>query len=61
MTYEAAVSELENILQELQEGQVSMDALNEKVARAEALIAWCRQRLRNVEAQLDQLDNTNNK
>ncbi len=60
MTYETAVSELENILQELQEGQVSIDALNEKVARAEVLIAWCKDKLRSTASQLEQLDHTNN-
>jgi exodeoxyribonuclease VII small subunit len=44
-TYTAASDELEQILQELESGDVDLDALAEKVERAAALLAICRQRL----------------
>ncbi len=55
MTYESALEELENILRSLQEGQVDIDSLHAKVERAEALLVWCKQRLRSVEGQLNNL------
>lgn len=55
MTYETALEELENILQSLQESHVDIDSLHGKVERADALLIWCRQRLRTVEEQLRHL------
>ncbi len=44
-SYAAASAELEQILQQLEHGDVDLDALAEKVERAAALLATCRQRL----------------
>ena len=56
MKYETALTELDEILKALREGQIPIDELDQRVKRAEELIHWCRERLRNVEAQLDQLE-----
>ncbi len=54
-TYEKAVSELQQIIDELQNEVVSMDDLSAKVKRAAELIAWCRQKLRDTSAEIDRL------
>ena len=43
--YGAASAELERILRDLEAGDVDLDVLAEKVERAAALLATCRQRL----------------
>jgi len=53
MTYREAYAELETILTELQEQPADVDALAAKVARAETLLRWCRDRLQGVENQLE--------
>lgn len=60
MTYEQALIELEELLGQLREGTTDIDGLEKKVARAAELIAWCRTRLRTVEGQLGDLDQTEN-
>lgn len=58
MTYAEAVAELETILAQLQEVPSDIDQLHARVARAEQLIAACRNQLRGVEEGLQQLRNT---
>ncbi|MFY9342067.1 MAG: exodeoxyribonuclease VII small subunit [Planctomycetota bacterium] len=43
--YAAASSELEQILQEIESGQIDLDVLADKVERAAALLAFCRAKL----------------
>lgn len=59
MTYEAAFQELQQILAELQEGAVSIDQLAQKVVRADELVQFCRERLRQTEATIQQLQSSN--
>jgi exodeoxyribonuclease VII small subunit len=59
MTYEAAFQELQQILAELQEGTVSIDQLAQKVERADELVQFCRERLRQTEATIQQLHSPN--
>ena len=58
MTYADAVAELEYILQELQQAPEDVDGLHARVARAEQLLANCREKLRNVEVDLAKLRET---
>ena len=58
MTYADAVAELEHILQELQQAPEDVDGLHARVARAEQLLASCREKLRNVEVDLGKLRET---
>lgn len=53
LTYETAYTELQQIVQELQEETVSIDNLAAKIERAQALIRFCRERLREVETDID--------
>ena len=48
-TYSQALSELEQIIGEIESEDVDVDDLAEKVKRAASLIKFCRTRLRNTE------------
>jgi exodeoxyribonuclease VII small subunit len=55
LSYETAYEELQRILHELQEETVSIDDLSAKVQRAQALIRFCRERLRTTEEEIQGL------
>lgn len=50
--YEAALQELQKLLQQMEQGQSSIDELSYSVKRAKFLVEWCQQRLRSVEESL---------
>ncbi len=52
ITYEEALKELQTIVQALQEGNIGIDDLSEKVSRASELIQYCREKLRKTEVDL---------
>ncbi len=43
--YAAAVTELEAILREIEDAEVDVDVLGDRVRRAATLIEWCRGRI----------------
>ena len=53
--YEEAYEELQTIMQELQDDEISVDALADKVKRASELIKFCNQKLRNTESQISDI------
>lgn len=53
MTYEAALKELEQVVEDLRNEMVSIDDLTAKVQRAKELIEFCKNRLRNVGEDLE--------
>ena len=55
LTYEAAQTELEAILQDLQNERTDIEALAEKVRRAAELVEFCKTRLRSTEAEINNL------
>lgn len=55
LTYEAAFEELNQILASLQDGSVSMDDLAARMERANVLLDFCRERLRQTESAIEQL------
>lgn len=55
MTYESALEELQGITQNLQEGKIGIDELAAQLQRAAELIRFCREKLRNVEKDIDGL------
>ncbi|MBV7529565.1 exodeoxyribonuclease VII small subunit [Chitinophaga sp. sic0106] len=61
LTYDAAYLELQEIAGEIEQETVSVDLLAEKVKRAAELIAFCQQKLRATETEVNniirQLDN----
>ncbi len=53
--YETAYAELQKIIAGLQNETISIDDLAAKIARAQELVQFCRQRLRETEAQAGKL------
>ena len=51
--YGAAVTELESILREIEDDDVDVDVLADRVARAAALIQFCRDRILVARAAVD--------
>jgi exodeoxyribonuclease VII small subunit len=57
-SYDAAMQELQALVGQLQNDQIGVDALAEKVRRAAELIRLCREKLRQTEADVNEaLDN----
>ena len=52
LTYKKAVSELEAIVNEIENEDVDVDNLLEKVKRASFLINYCKEKLRDTEAEV---------
>ncbi len=55
-TYEAALSELESLVGQLESGQMPLDQLLTGYQRDAALLAFCRDKLKAVEDQIQVLD-----
>ena len=55
LTYESAQTELQQIVQDLQNEAVGIDELTAKIARASELIRFCRERLRMTEEEIGKL------
>lgn len=53
-SYEAAYDELQLIVEQIEEGEVSVDDLAVKVKRASMLIEYCKNRLKSVEGDIDE-------
>ncbi len=59
-TYEAALAELEHLVQTLESGQVPLDDLLAGYQRGAALLAFCKDKLAAVEDQIKLLDANGN-
>jgi exodeoxyribonuclease VII small subunit len=55
ISYQEAVSELEEILSEIESGEADVDVLSEKVKRALFLISYCRARLKQTDDEVKKL------
>jgi len=55
LTYEAAYQELTEIAYEIENESVSVDVLAEKVKRASELIAFCQNKLRATETEVNKI------
>ena len=51
-SYDKAYKELQNILEELQNESISIDKLSDKIKKAKELVGFCKNRLREVEEDL---------
>jgi exodeoxyribonuclease VII small subunit len=54
-TYTEAFEELQHIVSEIEEGQISVDALSEKVKRAAFLIGICKAKLNSTEQDVNRI------
>lgn len=52
--YAAAVDELETILRQIEDDEVDVDALADRVHRAAGLIDWCRDRILSARTAVDE-------
>jgi len=52
MTYSLALTELEQIISEIELEEINVDVLAEKVRKAAYLIKFCKDRLRNTEGEV---------
>jgi len=52
LTYTKAISELEEIVKEIENEDVEVDNLLEKVKKASFLIKYCKEKLRNTEEEV---------
>jgi len=58
ITYEKAYSEVETILEDLLADEVSVDELSAKIKKAKELIQFCKTKLRDVEADINDITDT---
>ena len=55
LTYSKAATELEAIVKEIEEENIAVDALSEKVKRAAQLIQFCRSKLKGTEDEVEKV------
>lgn len=55
LTYQSAFMELQQIVTDLEEGEVNVDELSEKVKRATLLIAVCKSKLTETEEDVNKI------
>lgn len=54
-SYEAAMKELQVIVSQIQEGEISIDNLSASVKRAAELINYCKEKLRTTEKEIQEV------
>ena len=54
LTYDIAFAELNKILEELQSEDISIDKLAQKSKRANELLAFCKDKLREIEREVNE-------
>lgn len=55
LTYESAYKELQQIAKDIETESVSVDVLAQKVKRASELITFCQTKLKNTEAEVNNI------
>ena len=53
LTYTSAITELEEIVKDIESGEIDVDVLTVKVKRASELITFCKDRLRNTQKEVE--------
>ncbi len=56
LNYQSASKELEEIVQKIQQDEISIDELASSIKRARILIEFCQNKLRAVKTELDALN-----
>jgi len=55
ITYETAIAEIQQILAEIENGKADIDTLGTKIKRAAELIAFCKDKLTKVDADVEKM------
>jgi len=55
ISYTEAISELETIVSEIEQGEITIDTLSEKVKRASELIRICKNKLTTTEEDVNKI------
>ena len=55
ISFNEAIKELENILEQIESGEPDVDELSGKVKRASELIKICRKKLKSTEEEIDKI------
>lgn len=55
LTYKEAITEIEEILQQIENDEPDVDQLSEKVKRLSSLVSWCREKLHNTEEEIEKI------
>jgi exodeoxyribonuclease VII small subunit len=55
LDYVAAFNELQQIVSDIEEGEITVDELSEKVKRASELIRFCKKKLSTVESDVNRI------
>jgi exodeoxyribonuclease VII small subunit len=55
ITFNEAISQIEEIVNSIESGEPDIDILSEKVKRASELIKLCREKLRETEKKIDEI------
>lgn len=54
-SYKEAISEIEEILSQLENNELDVDDLSEKVKRVSLLVTLCKEKLHNTEVEIDKI------
>ena len=54
-SYKEAITEIEEILRQLENNQLDVDELSEKVKRVSQLVTLCKEKLHNTEEEIDKI------
>ena len=55
LTYDKAYDELENIFNEIESHEVPLEKLAQKIGRANELVKFCKEKLRDIEYDVDSM------
>lgn len=55
LNYSDAYQELMEIVQDIENGDISVDVLSDKVKRASVLLRFCKEKLKQTEVDVDQI------
>jgi exodeoxyribonuclease VII small subunit len=54
-SYKEAITEIEEILRQLENNELDVDDLSEKVKRVSLLVTLCKEKLHNTEQEIDKI------
>lgn len=55
MTYKQAINEIEDIINEIEEGELDIDSITEKLKNAKKLFDFCKLKLENTKKSIENL------